>query len=84
MRVHQGSESGEADLIFAYTAQMLFTWDTKNLCIVFSWWRLDGIFSILVSLAAVSLLSAGYELVRELSRRHEIRSRETLQKLPRT
>lgn len=63
---------------------MLFTWDTKNLCIVFSWWRLDGLFSILVSLAVVSLLGAGYELVRELSRRYEASSQETLQKLPRT
>jgi len=50
---------------------MLFTWSTHNLCIVFRQWRITGIFSLLLSLAAIVLLSAGYEGVREISRQYE-------------
>ena len=63
---------------------MLFTWDTQDLCIVFRWWRIEGLFSLVVSLAAVTLLSAGYELVRELSRRYETSSKKQLEGLPST
>jgi len=50
---------------------MLFTWDTTNLCIVFRGWRIDGTISLIVSLIAIILLTAGYEAVREMSRRYE-------------
>jgi hypothetical protein len=51
--------------------QMLFTWSTKDLCIVFRSWRVDGALSLLLSLAAIVALGAGYEAVRELSRRYD-------------
>jgi solute carrier family 31 (copper transporter), member 1 len=50
---------------------MLFTWDTTNLCIVFRSWRITGTISLLFSLLAIIVLAAGYELVREFSRRYE-------------
>jgi len=50
---------------------MLFTWSTKDLCIVFRSWRVDGALSLLLSLAAIVALGAGYEAVRELSRRYD-------------
>lgn len=50
---------------------MLFTWSTKNLCIIFRGWRITGPFSLLLSLIAIVLLTAGYEGVRRLSRRYE-------------
>lgn len=50
---------------------MLFTWDTTNLCIVFRGWRITGTLSLIVSLLAIILLTAGYEAVREASRRYE-------------
>lgn len=50
---------------------MLFTWDTKNLCIVFRSWRITGPISLLLSLLAVILLGVGYELVREMARKYE-------------
>jgi hypothetical protein len=50
---------------------MLFTWSTKDLCIVFRAWRVDGVLSLLLSLAAIVALGAGYEAVRELSRRYD-------------
>jgi hypothetical protein len=51
--------------------QMLFTWSTHNLCIVFRQWRITGTVSLLVSLAAIALLTAGYEGVRQISRLYE-------------
>ena len=62
---------------------MLFTWDTPDLCIVFPQWHVTGTFSLLSSLVGVALLTAGYELVRELGRRHEARSAEYANSLPR-
>lgn len=50
---------------------MLFTWDTTDLCIVFRGWHITGTLSLLFSLVAVALLCAGYEGVREVSRRYE-------------
>ncbi|KAH9873529.1 hypothetical protein IAQ61_004153 [Plenodomus lingam] len=50
---------------------MLFTWDTTNLCIIFRGWRIDGTLSLILSLLAIVLLTAGYEAVREMSRRYE-------------
>jgi copper transporter 1 len=50
---------------------MLFTWDTTDLCIVFPSWRISGIGSLVFSLLAIVLLTAGYEAIREASRRYE-------------
>lgn len=55
---------------------MLFTWDTTNLCIVFPSWRVTGTFSLIWSLIAVVALTAGYEAIREVSRRYEERLAE--------
>lgn len=50
---------------------MLFTWSTKNLCIVFHTWRITGPLSLLLSLLAIILLTAGYEGIREVTRQYE-------------
>ncbi|KAI1627895.1 Ctr copper transporter [Exophiala viscosa] len=50
---------------------MLFTWSSENLCIVFRQWRVTSTFSLILSLLAIVLLTAGYECVREISRRYE-------------
>nr|OQO30581.1 hypothetical protein B0A51_01207 [Rachicladosporium sp. CCFEE 5018] len=52
---------------------MLFTWSTENLCIVFSSWRVTSSASLIISLAAIVALTAGYEALREASRRYEMR-----------
>ena len=49
-----------------FRLQMLFTWDTTNLCIVFPSWRITGTLSLIVSLLAVVALTAGYEAIREV------------------
>jgi copper transporter 1 len=51
---------------------MLFTWDTTDLCIVFPKWHITGTGSLLFSLLAIILMTAGYEAVREVSRRYEL------------
>ena len=61
---------------------MLFTWDTSNLCIVFESWRVTGIWSLIWSLLAIVALTAGYEAVREASRRYEARQSVMLENLP--
>jgi solute carrier family 31 (copper transporter), member 1 len=62
---------------------MLFTWDTNNLCIIFRQWHITSTVSLVFSLLGVVALTAGYELVRELSRRYEASSAEYMNKLPR-
>merc|ERR1711988_1604594 len=37
---------------------MLFTWDTNNLCIVFSQWRVTGTFSLVISILAERIESS--------------------------
>jgi solute carrier family 31 (copper transporter), member 1 len=62
---------------------MLFTWSTENLCIVFSSWRITSTLSLIVSLLAVIALTAGYEAVREGSRRYEERHAKRIEGLTR-
>lgn len=62
---------------------MLFTWSTENLCIVFPQWRVTDTFSLLASLVGVTLLTAGYELVRNFSIRYDLQSEEYANSLPR-
>ncbi|KAL8734767.1 MAG: hypothetical protein Q9181_003052 [Wetmoreana brouardii] len=61
---------------------MLFTWDTTNLCIIFPQWHIHSTFSLLMSLVGVIVLTAGYEFVREMSRRYEASTAEYANKLP--
>jgi hypothetical protein len=58
---------------------MLFTWDTTDLCIVFRSWHVSGTFSLIVALIGIILLTAGYEAVREASRRYEAHSNKALE-----
>ena len=62
---------------------MLFTWDTNNLCIIFRQWRITGTMSLIFSLLGVVALTAGYEVVREISRRYEMRCARESKKLTR-
>lgn len=50
---------------------MLFTWDTKNLCIIFETWHVRGPGSFLLSLVAIVVICAGYEALREAIRQYE-------------
>ncbi|CAA9957615.1 hypothetical protein P3342_001458 [Pyrenophora teres f. teres] len=56
---------------------MLFTWDTTDLCIVFPSWHVSGTGSLIFWLVAIVLMTAGYEAVREMSRRYESYAKQT-------
>jgi len=51
---------------------MLFTWDTTNLCIVFRQWHVTGRASLVFSLLAIVAICAGYEALREATRKYEL------------
>ncbi|KAL4897660.1 Ctr copper transporter [Aspergillus ambiguus] len=64
---HGDMDMGEAQC----NMNMLFTWSSKDLCIIFRQWHVTGPFSLFVSLVVIVLLAAGYEGVRQLTRRYE-------------
>lgn len=61
---------------------MLFTWSTQDLCIVFRGWHVHDTFSLIWTLLAIVVLTAGYEGVRELSRRYEMETLIRLEGIP--
>jgi copper transporter 1 len=63
-----GHDGGMKDMC---SMNMLFTWNTNNLCIVFRQWHVRSTTSLFFSLVAVVLLAVGYEALRSLSRRYE-------------
>lgn len=62
--------------------QMLFTWDTTNLCIVFESWHIRSIAGLLFSLLAVILIGMGYEALRAGTRRYEVVMRRRMDTIP--
>lgn len=40
---------------------MLFTWDYKNVCVIFSWWHIKKFSHLVFSFAAIVALAYGYE-----------------------
>lgn len=43
---------------------MLFTWDYKNMCVIFRWWHVRTLTDLVLTMIAIAALSAGYEYVR--------------------
>ncbi|KAM5376980.1 hypothetical protein ACJZ2D_005182 [Fusarium nematophilum] len=68
---HAGMDHGDGGMHDMCSMNMLFTWDTNNLCIVFRQWHVRSTASLVFSLLAVILLAVGYEALRSLSRRYE-------------
>ncbi|EQL38639.1 low-affinity Cu transporter [Blastomyces dermatitidis ER-3] len=64
---------GDMDMGDQCSMNMHFTFSSHNLCIIFKQWRITGPLSLLFSLVAIALLTAGYEGVRALARRYEAR-----------
>ncbi|PHH86943.1 hypothetical protein CDD83_9558 [Cordyceps sp. RAO-2017] len=62
---------------------MLFTWDTTNLCIVFRQWHVRSTAALVFSLVAVVLLAMLYEALRALSRRYEASQNRRIACMPR-
>ncbi|KAB5580671.1 Ctr copper transporter family-domain-containing protein [Coniochaeta sp. 2T2.1] len=73
MMDHGGMDHGHGghDMGPMCNMNMLFTWNTENLCIVFKWWHIRSTFGLVASLVAVVALVAGYEALREGIRQYE-------------
>ncbi|KAK1823279.1 copper transpport protein [Friedmanniomyces endolithicus] len=78
---HGDMDMGPADSPMC-SMNMLFTWDTTNLCMVFRSWRITSTTSLIVSILGVMALTAGYEAVREASRRYEQRHAAVMENAP--
>lgn len=50
---------------------MLFTWDTTDLCVVFRWWHVRGLWSLFFTLLGVVGLGMSYELLRYIARKYD-------------
>ncbi|GMM37725.1 low-affinity Cu transporter [Saccharomycopsis crataegensis] len=46
------------------SANMLFTWEYQDVCVVFEWWHIKSQFQLLASVVAIIALAAGYEFVK--------------------
>ncbi|RMZ85171.1 hypothetical protein DV738_g96, partial [Chaetothyriales sp. CBS 135597] len=68
---HGDMDHGDMDMGDKCSMNMLFTWSSKNLCIVFSQWHVKGTVSLILSLLAIVALTAGYEWVRNVSRKYD-------------
>ncbi|PHH62906.1 hypothetical protein CDD82_1952 [Ophiocordyceps australis] len=83
---HNGHQHGPNDNAHSHgsmcSMNMLFTWDTTNLCIVFRQWHIGSPASLVASLVAVVLLAMGYEAMRSVSRQYEAAMNRRLATLP--
>ncbi|KAJ9157807.1 CTR2 short splice [Pleurostoma richardsiae] len=77
---HGGMDHGMGDRC---SMNMLFTWNTNNLCIVFSQWHIRSTAGLLLSLLAVVALGAGYEALRAGIRRYELAVSRRVEAIPR-
>ncbi|KAI8345390.1 Ctr copper transporter [Mortierella sp. GBAus27b] len=59
---------------------MLFNWDTENVCVVFESWKINSPLSLVFSCIIVIGLTASYELLRAQARRYEERLLEGARK----
>merc|ERR1712000_571137 len=74
---HGGDMSNQCSM------NMLFTWDTESLCIVFRQWRISSTPSLLFSLVAIVFLATGYEGLRALSKKYELATARRIEAIPR-
>ncbi|KAJ5692613.1 hypothetical protein N7462_002036 [Penicillium macrosclerotiorum] len=64
-------DHGDMDMGGQCNMNMVFTWSYQNLCVIFRQWRITGPLSFIFSLILIVLLTAGYEGVRQVTRKYE-------------
>jgi len=79
---HGGMDHGGMGDGDSCNMSMLFTWNTKNLCLVFEWWHVRTTPGLIFSLLAVVALAAGYEALRKVSRTYEASVAKKASELP--
>ncbi|KAJ5884880.1 Ctr copper transporter [Penicillium taxi] len=68
---HGDMGHGDMDMGAKCSMNMIFTWSSDNLCIIFRQWHITGPLSFILSLILIVLLTAGYEGVRQVTRKYE-------------
>ncbi|KAJ5116026.1 hypothetical protein N7456_000374 [Penicillium angulare] len=72
MHMNHGMGHGDMDMGEGQcNMNMIFTWSSENLCIIFRQWRITGPLSFFFSLILIVLLTAGYEGIRNITRKYE-------------
>lgn len=62
---------GDMDMGSKCSMNMIFTWKSDNLCVIFEQWRITGTLSLVMSLLAIVVLTAGYECLRAATKNYE-------------
>lgn len=62
---------------------MLFTWSTRDLCIIFRSWHITGPITLTLSLLAIVALVAGFEALRATTARYDALLLKRREELPR-
>ncbi|ELR10519.1 hypothetical protein, variant [Pseudogymnoascus destructans 20631-21] len=62
---------------------MLFTWSTQDLCIIFRSWHITGPITLTISLLAIVALVAGFEALRATTARYDAALLKRRDELPR-
>lgn len=57
---------------------MLFTWDWKNVCVVFKWWHIRTFTDFLISFVAIVALTSLYEYIKYVVENWEFSKTPTL------
>ncbi|KAK0746317.1 ctr copper transporter family protein [Schizothecium vesticola] len=83
MEGHEGHHMPGMDGPAKCSMNMLFTWDYQNVCVVFRQWQITSPLSLVVTLAAIVALVAGYEALREGIRRYETSVSQRVETSPR-
>ncbi|CAG8645136.1 2562_t:CDS:2 [Acaulospora morrowiae] len=64
-----GGHGGDGE--FTCSNSMLFNWEYRNLCIVFSWWGVNSIPGLILSCAIICILAITFEVLRFVSRKYD-------------
>ncbi|KAI9599132.1 Ctr copper transporter family-domain-containing protein [Syncephalis fuscata] len=65
---HDGMEHGSS-----CSMNMTFNWNIHGVCIIFDWWQIHGLGTMILSCVVVALITANYELLRSKARQYDAR-----------
>jgi copper transporter 1 len=52
---------------------MTFNWNTHGVCVIFDWWQINGLGSMILSCLLVAVIAASYEALRNKARKYDAR-----------
>ncbi|KAI8054573.1 Ctr copper transporter, partial [Syncephalis plumigaleata] len=52
---------------------MTFNWNTHGVCVIFDWWQIHGLASMVLSCVLIAAIVASYEALRNKARKYDAR-----------